>query len=40
LLSHGYPPEKVYYYRGGMQMWKVLGLTVVMPGSTEAVAMK
>jgi rhodanese-related sulfurtransferase len=40
LLSHGYPPEKVYYYRGGMQMWKVLGLTVVMPESTEAVAMK
>ena len=40
LLAHGYPPEKVYYYRGGMQMWKVLGLTVVMPDSTEAVAMK
>ena len=40
LLSHGYPPEKVYYYRGGMQMWKVLGLTVVMPESPEAVAMK
>ena len=40
LLSHGYPPEKVYYYRGGMQMWKVLGLTVVMPESAEAVAMK
>jgi len=40
LLSQGYPPEKVYYYRGGMQMWKVLGLTVVMPESAEAVAMK
>ena len=40
LLSHGYPPEKVYYYRGGMQMWKALGLTVVMPESTEVVAMK
>jgi rhodanese-related sulfurtransferase len=40
LLSHGYPPEKVYYYRGGMQMWKVLGLTVVMPEGAEAVAMK
>ena len=40
LLSRGYPPEKVYYYRGGMQMWKVLGLTVVMPESPEAVAMK
>lgn len=40
LLSNGFPPEKVYYYRGGMQMWKVLGLTVVVPESTEAVAMK
>ena len=40
LLSYGYPPGKVYYYRGGMQMWKVLGLTVVMPESAEAVAMK
>jgi len=40
LLSHGYPPEKVYYYRGGMQMWKVLGLTVVVPEGAEAVAMK
>ena len=40
LLSHGYPPEKVFYYRGGMQMWKVLGLTVVVPETAEAVAMK
>jgi rhodanese-related sulfurtransferase len=40
LLSKGFPPEKVYYYRGGMQMWKVLGLTVVMPESDAAVAMK
>jgi len=40
LLSYGYPAEKVFYYRGGMQMWKVLGLTVVVPGTAEAVAMK
>ena len=40
LLSYGYPPEKIYYYRGGMQMWKILGLTVVMPDTSEAVAMK
>lgn len=40
LLSHGYPPAKVFYYRGGMQMWKVLGLTVVVPGTAAAVAMK
>ena len=40
LLSHGYPAEKVFYYRGGMQMWKVLGLTVVVPEAPAAVAMK
>ena len=40
LLELGYPAEKIAYYRGGMQMWKVLGLTVVVPDSTEAVAMK
>jgi len=40
LLSHGYPAEKVFYYRGGMQMWKVLGLTVVVPDVPATVAMK
>lgn len=40
LLEYGYPPEKVAYYRGGMQMWKVLGLTVIVPDSAEAVALK
>ena len=41
LLVHGYPAEKIHYYRGGMQMWKILGLTVVVPESTEkSVAMK
>lgn len=29
MVQHGYPPEKIKYYRGGMQMWKILGLTVV-----------
>ena len=28
LLDVGYPPEKIRYYRGGMQVWSVLGLTV------------
>lgn len=28
LLEVGYPPEKLSYYRGGMQVWSVLGLTV------------
>ena len=29
LLKMGYPPEKLKYYRGGMQAWTSLGLTVV-----------
>lgn len=31
LIKLGYPAEKIYYYRGGMQSWKLLGLTVVVP---------
>ncbi|WP_455205310.1 rhodanese-like domain-containing protein [Kaarinaea lacus] len=31
LLELGYPAEKIYYYRGGMQSWQILGLTVVIP---------
>lgn len=31
LLRLGYPPEKIYYYRDGMQAWQLLGLTVVVP---------
>ena len=31
LISLGYPPEKLYYYRGGMQVWQLLGLTTVVP---------
>ncbi len=31
LLKLGYPAEKLYYYRGGMQAWQSLGLTVVVP---------
>jgi rhodanese-related sulfurtransferase len=31
LLALGYPPEKILYYRGGMQGWQSLGLTVVVP---------
>jgi rhodanese-related sulfurtransferase len=27
----GYPAEKLRYYRGGMQDWQILGLTVAMP---------
>lgn len=31
LLSMGYPPDKLKYYRGGMQEWKLMGLTTVVP---------
>ena len=31
LLELGYPAQKIKYYRGGMQMWKLMGLTVVPP---------
>ena len=34
LIDTGYPPEKLYYYRGGMQNWLLLGLTVEVPGAT------
>lgn len=33
LVSAGYPPEKLFYYRGGMQNWQALGLTVLEPQS-------
>ena len=31
LLDVGYPGEKIKYYRGGMQMWQLWGLTTVVP---------
>jgi hypothetical protein len=32
MIEAGYPAEKIFYYRGGMQMWRMLGLTVVPGG--------
>ncbi len=29
LLRFGYPPQKLKWYRGGMQNWETLGLTVI-----------
>jgi len=29
LIELGYPAEKILYYRGGFQMWKILGFTTV-----------
>ncbi len=31
LLELGYPAGKILYYRGGMQVWQSLGLTVIVP---------
>ena len=36
LIAAGYPPEKLHYYRGGMQNWQLLGLTVVKPAAATA----
>ncbi len=32
MIEAGYPAERISYYRGGMQSWRVLGLTVTEPG--------
>lgn len=31
LQKIGYPADKLFYYRGGMQVWQSLGLTVIVP---------
>lgn len=31
LIAVGYPSEKLNYYRGGLQLWKLFGLTVEVP---------
>lgn len=33
MIEAGFPAEKIYYYRGGMQNWNMLGLTVI-PGTS------
>jgi len=35
LLAVGYPPHKLKWYRGGMQDWKMLGLTTVAPPKSQ-----
>jgi hypothetical protein len=32
LLAIGYPAQKLFHYRGGMQLWELWGLTTVIPG--------
>ena len=29
LLSMGYPKEKLLWYRGGLQDWKIVGFTTI-----------
>ena len=31
LLEIGYPANKILYYRGGMQVWRIFGLPMVSP---------
>ncbi len=31
LMAMGYPAERLFWYRGGMQSWQLLGLTVITP---------
>jgi len=29
MIKAGYPADRIFYYRGGMQVWRLVGLTVV-----------
>jgi hypothetical protein len=29
MVKAGYPASRIFYYRGGMQIWRLLGLTVI-----------
>ena len=33
MIAAGYPADRIFYYRGGMQSWRVLGLTVTGEGN-------
>ncbi|MGF1503200.1 MAG: rhodanese-like domain-containing protein [Paracoccaceae bacterium] len=34
LISIGYPPEKLFYYRGGMQSWLSMGFNTMLPAGS------
>jgi len=36
MIEKGYPKEKLYYYRGGLQSWRLLGLTTVVHKAVKA----
>ncbi|MBW3097307.1 rhodanese-like domain-containing protein [Pseudohoeflea coraliihabitans] len=33
MITAGYPADRISYYRGGMQVWRMLGLPVVTPAN-------
>lgn len=33
MIEAGFPAERISYYRGGMQVWRMLGLSVLVPAS-------
>lgn len=33
MIEAGYPAERISYYRGGMQVWRMLGLSVLVPAN-------
>lgn len=36
MIGEGFPPDRIYFYRGGMQDWTVLGLTTAaVPNERE-----
>jgi rhodanese-related sulfurtransferase len=35
LIRLGYPKKKIGYYRGGMQFWQIVGLTIIKNGGRE-----
>jgi len=36
LMQIGYPESKMKYYRGGMQAWQLLGLSIITPSREES----
>jgi len=40
LIDLGYPADRIFYYRGGMQMWQTLGLETVAPADLSSYASK
>ena len=38
LVKAGYPADKLKYYRGGMQLWKIFSLTTVLPKPNQSSA--